>query len=115
MKHPSGCFCVRFFHYIYTTFRGKKCIIKRQIKRTTNEKEKLKQEIEETYYFENTKEIDILIEDYYNNLTPKSIQEAKRIKTLLKTNTLKETANKLKLKEKKLKGKIKYLKKKGLL
>ena len=30
-------------------------------------KEKLKQEIEETYYFENTKEIDILIEDYYNN------------------------------------------------
>ena len=78
-------------------------------------KEKLKQEIEETYYFENTKEIDILIEDYYNNLTPKSIQEAKRIKTLLKTNTLKETANKLKLNEKKLKGKIKYLKKKGLL
>ena len=50
-----------------------------------------------------------------NSLTPKSIQEAKRIKTLLKTNTLKETANKLKLKEKKLKGKIKYLKKKGLL
>ena len=78
-------------------------------------KEKLKQEIEETYYFENTKEIDILIEDYYNNLTPKSIQEAKRIKTLLKTNTLKETANKLKLKENKLKAKIKYLKKKGLL
>lgn len=78
-------------------------------------KEKLKQEIEETYYFENTKEIDILIEDYYNNLTPKSIQEAKRIENLLRTNSLEKTAQILHIKENKLKGKIKYLKKKGLL
>ena len=78
-------------------------------------KEKLKQEIEETYYFENTKEIDILKEDYYNNLTPKSIQEAKRIENLLRTNSLEKTAQILHIKENKLKAKIKYLKKKGLL
>ena len=49
-----GAFCVRFFHYIYTTFRGKKCSIKRKIKHKTNEKEKLKP-LEITELFSNSK------------------------------------------------------------
>ena len=36
------CHCPFFMDRYNTAFRGKKCSIKRQIKRTTNEKEKLK-------------------------------------------------------------------------
>ena len=53
-QHLSGCFLRAIFHYIYTTFRGKKCSIKWKIKHTMNKEEKLKP-LGSTEFFSNSK------------------------------------------------------------